>query len=294
VNATVTKDVTVGVSGATARLGNTCFVDKTFQINGVPTGASAPSSITVNYTIASGPTPFPSSGSLNLSNQGGGVWSGTVADTFVQTNTIDWAWFINGDSANVKTGGTGESLAAGAFPTCADTNTDTFPLSTLTGFKYKDVNNNGDFNSGTDLNGPGFTFDLKSGTTVLQTAVSGSNGNYSFTNVAPGTYTVAERDETGWTQTEPAGGNAVDRTVVVPFNQASVTIGDFGNHPLSNISASFTPLAKSPPGSATPATHSTIECRDAANNVVASGTSSANGMNLPIGTYTCTIVIVDP
>jgi hypothetical protein len=52
----------------------------------------------------------------------------------------------------------------------------------LNGFKYKDVNNNGDFDAGTDLNGAGFTFQLKSGTTVLQTAVSGSDGTYSFTN----------------------------------------------------------------------------------------------------------------
>jgi SdrD B-like domain len=293
VAATVTKDVAVGVSSATTRLGNTCFVDKTFQINGVPTGAGAPSSITVNHTIATGPTPFGSTGSLDLSDQGGGVWSGTVADTFVQTNTIDWAWFVNGDGTVTNTGGTGESLAGGAFPVCADTNTDTFPLSTLTGFKYKDVNNNGDFDDGTDLDGAGFTFDLKSGTTVLQTAVSEADGTYTFTDVAPGTYTVAERDETGWTQTEPAG-NAADRTVVVPFNQADVTIGDFGNHPLSDISASFTPLAKSPPGSATPATQSTITCVDAQNNVVATGTSSATGSNLPLGTYTCTIVITDP
>lgn len=280
VNATVTKDVVVGVSGATGRLGNTCFVDKTFQISGVPSGIS---SITVNHTIASGPTPFGSTGSLNLTNQGGGVWSGAVNDRFVQTNTIDWTWYINGDNTNQKTGGTGDSLAGGAFPVCADTNSDTFPLSTLNGFKYKDVNNNGDFDTG-DLNGAGFTFDLKSGATVVQTAVSGSDGTYSFTNVAPGTYTVAERDETGWTQTEPAGGNSVDRTVTVPFNTTPVTIGDFGNHPLSTISASFTAQAVNP-GTATPATQATITC---------AGQGTLPVTNLPIGTYNCTIVITDP
>jgi hypothetical protein len=295
---TVFKDVSVGVSGATTRLGNTCFVDKTFQISGVPTGASAPSSITVNHTIASGPTPFGSTGSLNLSDQGGGVWSGTVNDTFVQTNTIDWAWFINGDSSTTRTGGTGESLAGGAFPVCADTNSDTFPTATLNGFKYKDVNNNGAFDSGTDLNGQGFTFELRrqGETTVLQTATSNASGSYSFSNVAPGTYTVTEVQETGWKQTEPApvGGVVQHRTVVVPFNQATVSIGDFGNHPLSDIGATFTPKAKNPPGSATDATQATITCRDAANNVVASGTTSASGTDLPIGTYTCTVVITDP
>ena len=283
VNATVTKDVTVGIASATGRLGNTCFVDKTFRITGVPTGASAPSSITVSHTIASGPTPFGTTDTIALVDQGLGVWSATVTDRFVQTNTINWSWHINGDSANSKTGGTGDSLAAGAFPECADTNTDTFPLSTLSGFKYKDVNNDGDFNAG-DLNGAGFTFDLLSGTTVVQTAVSAANGTYSFTNVAPGSYTVAERDESGWVQTEPAGGNSVNRPVTVPFNTASVTIGDFGNHPLSTISASFTAQAVNP-GTATPATQATITC---------AGLDTLPVTNLPVGTYTCIIVITDP
>ena len=123
----------------------------------------------------------------------------------MQTNTIDWRWYINGDSTNTKVGGTGDSLAGGAFPVCADTNTDTFPLSTLTGFKYKDVNNDGDFNAG-DLNGAGFTFDLLSGTTVRPDGGLRGERDYCFTNVAPGTYTVAERDETGWVQTEPPAG----------------------------------------------------------------------------------------
>lgn len=163
---------------------------------------------------------------------------------------------------------------------------------------YKDVNDNGTFDSGTDLNGQGFTFQLRrqGETTVLQTATSNAAGAYSFSNVAPGTYTVTAVQETGWKQTEPApvGGVVQHRTVVVPFNQATVTIGDFGNHPLSDIGATFTSKAKNPPGSATDATQATITCRDAANNVVASGTTGASGTNLPIGTYTCTIVITDP
>jgi hypothetical protein len=44
------KDVVVAVGGATTELGNTCFVDKTFTING-----EGVNSITVRYTVASGP-----------------------------------------------------------------------------------------------------------------------------------------------------------------------------------------------------------------------------------------------
>jgi hypothetical protein len=71
-------------------------------------------------------------------------------------------WFINGDDTATRTGGTGDSLAGGGFPVCAETNSDTFPLSTLNGFENKDVNNKGDHDAG-DLNGAGLTFDLKSG-----------------------------------------------------------------------------------------------------------------------------------
>lgn len=123
---------------------------------------------------------------------------------------------------------------------------------------YKDVNDNGTFDSGTDLNGQGFTFQLRrqGETTVLQTATSNAAGAYSFSNVAPGTYTVTAVQETGWKQTEPApvGGVVQHRTVVVPFNQATVTIGDFGNHPLSDIGATFTSKAKNPPGLETSST----------------------------------------
>src|SRR5262249_38599491 len=52
-----------------------------------------------------------------------------------------------------------------------------------------------------------------------------ANGNYSFTNLAPGTYVVAEEAQPGWVQTAPNGGT---HTVTVGSGQV-VTGLDFGN-----------------------------------------------------------------
>src|SRR5947208_1914415 len=52
-----------------------------------------------------------------------------------------------------------------------------------------------------------------------------ANGNYSFPNLAPGTYVVAEEPQPGWVQTAPAG-----RTYTVTVASGQIISGeDFGN-----------------------------------------------------------------
>jgi len=290
--ASPSKTIVVTTAGGSVDVGNTCFVDKTFRVTGVPSGTA---SLTVSWTKSSGDGTA-SSGTVLLTDAGNttlndGIYQGVLADTLAQDAVISWSWYVTGDSAHAVTGQTNESLASGAYPTCAKTNTVSFPFATLNGTKYKDADNSGTNNTG-DLAGVGFRFQLKQGTSVLQTATSAADGTYSFTNVAPGTYTVHEVQETGWVQTEPSGG--ADRTVTVNLGDTSVTIGAFGNTPLSTISASFLAQAVNP-GTTTSATEATIVCRDAANNVVGSMSGNTRtATNLYVGTYTCTVVITDP
>ena len=74
------------------------------------------------------------------------------------------------------------------------------------GYKFNDLNDNGVDNSEPRL--AGFTIVLTGtsglGNVVSATTVTGTNGQYSFTGLAPGDYTVSERQQPGWTQT--AGG----------------------------------------------------------------------------------------
>lgn len=290
--ATVSKTVSLGVGGGSVAFGNTCYVAKTFQINTVPTGTSAPSSITVSYSVSGG-----TARTLALAPKTGDAtkWVGTVGG-LLPSNSITWSWSINGDTANSVSGGSDVSLAAGLYPTCAVTNNANFDVTPISGFKYKDANNSGDYEPAADLVGVGFTFSLRNAAgTVLQTAVSGADGTYSFANgVPPGTYTVRETQETGWRQTEPApasGSTTIpDRTVTVVLGQASANVADFGNTPLSTIALSFSNQAVNP-GTTTPATQATtLSC-------TGGGSRTGNthtGTGLTVGTYTCTVVIVDP
>lgn len=292
-------NVSVTTSGGSVSFGNTCFVDKTFQVTGVPSGTT---SLTASWSKVSGDGSA-SSGTVALTDAGNGtsgdgIYAGTLSDTLAQNAHISWSWYVTGDSTHSVLVTTDESLSSGAYPTCAKTNTTSFPFATLNGTKYKDVNHDGQFDAGTDLAGQGFTFQLKQGSTLIDTQVSDASGNYSFANVPPGTYTVHEVPATGWVQTEPvASGSPTDRSVTVNLGDTSETIGAFGNTPKSNITVTFSAQAKSHPNdsSSAAATQSTITCKDASNTTVGSQSGNTNTANdLLIGTYTCTVVITDP
>jgi len=79
------------------------------------------------------------------------------------------------------------------------------------------------------------------------TTTTDANGNYSFTNLAPGTYTVAEVGQPGWTQTEPVGGTY---TVTVAAGQ-NVNGIDFGNTQLNPPPSRPPTITSTPPAQAT-------------------------------------------
>ena len=291
--ATVSKTITVGTEGGDVSFGNTCFVTKTFEIDGVPAGQPQ---LFVDYTVTSGYDASVTHKFVDLTTSGTTA-TGSVGN-LVQNDVISWSWGeysgATRDTAHEVVGSTGESLATSGYPTCAKTNKVNFPFATLNGTKYKDVDANGSRGA---TEGPlqGFHFQLMQGTTQVGTdQASAADGTYSFANVAPGSYTVHEVAQTGWNQTQPAAG--ADATVTVNLGDTSVTIGAFGNTPLSKVKVDFLPQAKNYDG--TDATKATsISCVPAAgatqgntnSNTFTTGTLTDNQSSL-----VCTVTFIDP
>ena len=294
--ATVSKTITVGLADQTVDFGNTCYVDKTFRINNVPTGTGA---LKVDWSVSSGPNSG-ASGTVDLV-QTTNTASGSLNDTLTQSDVLSWSWYLASDSGNKVTGATDE-LLGGGYPTCAKLNQANFPFVTITGTKYKDVDADGvgpepdpDGQGPLIAEGPleGFQFKLMQGNTQIGTTQSSNaQGVFSFTNVAPGTYTVVEVAKAGWLQTEPVFGNGISVTVTLTSPATVNLAGQFGNAPLSDIAVNFNPQ--------TAFTDSTISCTGPAQptgGTALSGSTtdgSYNSNGLVVGTYNCTVVIVDP
>jgi protocatechuate 3,4-dioxygenase beta subunit len=126
---------------------------------------------------------------------------------------------------------------------------------------------------------------------VVATTVTDANGNYQFTNIAPGNYTVTLTNPPGFVNTTPA-----TLPVVLPVNTSIDTI-DFGlRQPPATIGdLVFTDANNNgiqdpgEPGLA----NATLTLRDSAGNVVATTTTNAAGnyqfINVPPGSYTVTV-----
>jgi hypothetical protein len=86
-----------------------------------------------------------------------------------------------------------------------------FQTATISGTKYEDVTGNGFSADDPVLNSsnPDYvsvTVNLYQGTTQVATTATDANGNYSFTGLGPGPYTVQEVVPNGWFQTAATGG----------------------------------------------------------------------------------------
>jgi uncharacterized repeat protein (TIGR01451 family) len=95
---------------------------------------------------------------------------------------------------------------------------------TITGLKFNDLNGNGVRDTGE----PGlanWTIQVTDSNGITHTTTTDSQGNYSLTVPAPGTYTVAEVLQSGWTQTAPTSGTY---SVTVSPGQV-INNRDFGN-----------------------------------------------------------------
>jgi hypothetical protein len=104
-----------------------------------------------------------------------------------------------------------------------------FQFGSVSGTKFEDLNSNGIRDAGeVGLAGWNITIngtDSITGTTVNQTTTTDANGNYNFTGLTAGTYTITETMQSGWVQTAPSTGFY---TVTIT-SEAVITGQDFGN-----------------------------------------------------------------
>ena len=77
-----------------------------------------------------------------------------------------------------------------------------FQTITISGEVYNDLNGNGKLDPG-DPGLSGWTVNLLLGGSVFETTTTDSSGDYSFSDLGPGTYTVREVVPAGWLQTAP-------------------------------------------------------------------------------------------
>jgi SdrD B-like domain/Domain of unknown function (DUF4214) len=103
----------------------------------------------------------------------------------------------------------------------------TFPGGVIQGQKFQDTNDNGIHDAG-EPGLQGWTIDLINPGTgqILQSTVTDSLGDYSFSGLTAGTYRVREVQQPGWMQTTT---NPADVTVTVGSDVTGVDFGNF--HP---------------------------------------------------------------
>ena len=108
-----------------------------------------------------------------------------------------------------------------------------FKLGTISGMKFNDMNGNGVKDAG-DNGLSGWTINLTgtdtiTGTPVNLSTVTGTNGDFSFTGLGNGAYTLSEVQQNGWVNTlAPASVNIASGTISTGNN--------FGNFKLGSIS----------------------------------------------------------
>lgn len=100
------------------------------------------------------------------------------------------------------------------------------PGSSISGYKFNDLNNNGIKNQNEPAL-PGWVITLTGSGISTMTSITDANGSFLFTGIPPGTYTLTETSQTGWI----AGLTGSSKTVTVGTNQAINNI-NFGNRQL--------------------------------------------------------------
>ncbi|HKM53703.1 MAG TPA: SdrD B-like domain-containing protein, partial [Isosphaeraceae bacterium] len=147
--------------------------------------------------------------------------SETLQNGWTQTQP-DWAPSLN---VTVSAGQTTSSINFGNFQNIS-----------ISGQAFNDLTGSGAYSSG-DPGLSGWKIELLNddGRVVTATTTDAS-GDYSFTNLGPGPYTIEEDLQRGWTETSPAAPGTYSVTPKSGSNQTALL---FGNFQLVNVSGSI-------------------------------------------------------
>ena len=158
----------------------------------------------------------------------------TTSSTTVPSTGLSFAARYNGDSLYASTTSTCESLTAVATSTGGGgTGTTTPGSGSISGTVYNDVNQNGALDSG-EQGLSGWTINLYTGANFpgtsngqgpQMTMISDSNGNYSFSNLADGVYSIEEINQSQ----NPLKQFTSDYSSVTISGGSTVAHIDFGN-----------------------------------------------------------------
>jgi hypothetical protein len=112
-----------------------------------------------------------------------------------------------------------------------DLNFGNFRVSTISGLKFNDRNQNGTQDAGEPALA-GWTIYLDDNNNGVQeptetSVVTDVAGNYQFTNLPPATYNLREVQQPGWIQTAPAAGEALTVTLTSGLDSQNNNFGNF-------------------------------------------------------------------
>ena len=203
---------------------------------------------------------------VTANGPGSGVPDGQV--TFYDGTTAIDTETLAGGSASFKTSalavgdhsitavrGGGTDFAASTSTAITQTVT-SLPTATLDGEVFDDVNDSGSFNTN-DPGLSGWTVNLlDSSNQVVQTASTNTNGDFSFSGVGPGSYTISDVLQTGYVQTAPASGSLS----IIASGGAKFSGENFGV--FKAVSLAVTALTTSPPSGLMSGTNLVVEWSD--------------------------------